>query len=166
MKFGSLQHLMSFAFGVRSAVGLSAIYSMRKDPDRKKPRGEPMSRMDVLTQKGMIKSYVYRQAEIDKHHLVATFGRGRDRIDAQNKIRDWALARLPTGLHNRRMLYELVAKFYGKPVDLQAVAEHMNIDAILVMTDWGRVKTILEALQYRVDGETVQHYLDEGMIDD
>lgn len=125
-----------------------------------------MTPMDILTQKGMIKSYVCRQPDIDKHHLVATFGRGKERTDAQNKVRDWVLARLPTGLHNRRMLYELVAKFYGKAVDLQAIAEHMNIEPVLVMTDWGRVKTILEAVQYRVDGQTQQRYRDEGMIDD
>jgi len=162
MRFSSLQQLMTFAFGMRSAVSLSAIYKMRRE--KKSQHAETVTPIDVLTQRGMIKSYVWRQDPIEKYHLIATFSRGHERIDAQNKIRDWILPRLPTDAHNRRMMYELVAKFYGKAVDVRAVAEHLNVDALAVAENWSNVKRILSGVRYRVDGETQHHYSSAGMI--
>ena len=167
MRFGSLDQLMSWAFGVRSSVNLSGIYAMRTQKDAPPKRfyhGEPLSAMDILTQKGMVKSYIHRQTSIARYHLLASYSRGKERIDAQNKVRDYLLPRMPTGFHNRRMLYELVAKFYGKAVDLNAVAEHMNIETRVVLSSWRLVDGMLDDLRYRVSDEAATHYRESGLI--
>lgn len=162
---------MCWAFGARPVVQLSGIYAMRKEtpgvtPTRQVRSGEPLSAMDVLTQKGMVKSYIFRQTPIAKYHLLASYSCGHERIDAQNKVRDYLLARMPTGIHNRRMLYELVAKFYGKPVDLTALAEHMNIESFVVLKAWRLVDGMLDDLRYRVCDQANDHYKTSGLICD
>lgn len=153
---------------------LSGIYAMRPPkppPDahtlsRPVHHGEPLSAIDILTQKGMVKSYIFRQTPVAKYHLLASYSRGHERIDAQNKLRDYLLARMPTGIHNRRMLYELVAKFYGKPVDLTALAEHLNIESFVVLKAWRLVDGMLDDLRYRVGDQAQHHYRESGLICD
>lgn len=157
---------MSWAFGVRRSISLSGIYALAKHTRPRKVSDEVLSRIDILTQKGMIKSYVFRQTPIARYHLLARYSRNKERIDAQNKIRDYILAKLPTGIHNKRMYYELVAKFYGKQVDISAVAEHMNIEPFVVLAGWAKVDGMLNDLSYRVEGEALEHYREERLIGD
>lgn len=164
IQFKSLDHLLGWTFGGKRGVSLSGIYALAKEKVLRRRRTDPLSAMDILTQKGLVKSYIHRQTPIARNHFLAAYSGGHERSYAQNQIRDYLLPRMPTGIHNRRMLYELVAKYYGKAVDLSALAEHMNIESFLVLSAWAKVDGMLSDLEYRCSDDAHEHYKTAGLI--
>ncbi len=169
MRFLNLHALLKWAYGHREAVQPSSIYRMAKDKGNPPPkrRTEGLTLWDRLAQQGMIKSYVRRLPSDMSNHLLAFYTGGRARIDAQNQLVNFVLPRLPTAMHKRALVYELVAKYYGKPVDFAQLAERFDQnkpDALEILRYWGYVKGILDGAQQRATVYAEDHYVDAGLI--
>ena len=97
-------------------------------------------------------------------HITATYTIGRERTEAQNRLVDFVLPRLRTGVHSRHLIYELVSKFYGKSVDLNDLAERFDVNAFVVVERWGQVVGILKSVQERSYHYAENHYSEAGMV--
>lgn len=174
MRFRNLHALFKWAYGHREAVQPSSIYRMAKDKggEKKKRTTETLSLWDRLAQQGMIQSYVGRLSPDMSNHLLAFYTKGKARIRAQNDLVNFVLPRLPTGVHKRAVIYELVAKYYGKPVDFNELANRLEEDeferrrlAFEIARYWGYVKSILDGCQQRATVYAEDHYVDAGLIE-
>lgn len=165
MRFPNLDHLMAFAFSAGRAISLSAIYAMARDKDRTRRRRDPISKQDVAAQRGLIQSYVRRQPGVGRWHFTALYGRAQYRSEAQNRLTDYVLARLPTDAHKRRLIYEMVARYYGKTVILKGVAKRFEIPYADVLIAWARVDGMLEDLDAKLSADALDHYRAEDLIE-
>lgn len=93
----------------------------RLDP---KPRG-----FDRLAQAGMIMSALHSLQPPNEAILTALYSSGRRRILAQQHIVAWLLPRIAPTIrkHRHRLIYELVAAEFGKPVKYVGLAERFHV---------------------------------------
>jgi len=178
MRFHNIDGILVWAFRGRGhGAKISSIYKFkgkdRGDPTPpRRPNNSGIETMwDRLAQQGMIKSYVARLSPDMANHILAQYGAGRERIVAQNKLVGIVIPRMkqgiPVSLYNnkfRHVIYELVARFYGKPVELEDISDHFNIDIFLVGSRWAQVSEILSAIRERAVEHTEQHYVDSGLV--
>lgn len=84
-----------------------------RDPDLDRLPG----RDDAPAQAGLILGFVHRRPRPERQHLIAKFAFGEDRRQAQRELRDYLRPLVNDMLKPNFVIYTLIARFYGLPVE-------------------------------------------------
>ena len=70
--------------------------------------------IDAAGQQGLLKSFVYRQPDPERLHLISKYAHGSERRDAQRALRDYLLPLINSAIRPRQLVFECVRIYYGK----------------------------------------------------
>ena len=138
------------------------------DEKRRVPRDwelEPQPRgVDRLAMSGMMLSGLRELALHEQAVLAASYSHGHQRIKAQQYLRDFVLPRLSATIRRRRLVYELVASFFGKPVMFNELAIRFEIHPNTVTRQSAQVSDILDTVSSRAVDAATTLYKDRGIL--
>lgn len=121
---------------------------------------------DAAAQAGLIQSYITRLTPEESAHLRARYLLGPDRRQAQQFLRDWTLLMIDCGEVPKPLIYELVAKFYGKKSEelrLRSLQKRFGLTRYRMGVINRQVYIVLDALAHRADRKAYD-YLQEGGV--
>lgn len=70
--------------------------------------------VDAAGQQGLLKSFVYRQPDPERLHLIAKYAHGEERRAAQRALRDYLIPLVNNVIRPRYVIFSLVAHYYGR----------------------------------------------------
>lgn len=162
--FRSVEAALCFAYGKRQPLLEVATFlaSMLPGARRRRVGISTLTPQERLGQAAMIRGFVSRldppqRAAIEARHL-----RGRDRELAQ-----WVLARsvrVAIVTHNR-LVYEIIAKHYGKRVHLGGLAERFSVHRNTVFTRRAVIEEQLRRIDFAADDRVGTWLVDGGIVD-
>lgn len=137
--FESLDDAMRWAYGHRvSTTQMSTLNAMmgkvagdEQEIDAPVRQSNPnLERLpdgwDAVAQIGMLKAFVAGLPDTDRWHIQAKYARGAERQFAQHSLRDRVIPLLEVVLRPRWIMYQLVARYYGKRVFFRDLAIHVR----------------------------------------
>jgi hypothetical protein len=164
--FQNHDHALRFAYGKRSPI----IDSVRYITDMivKGGRGPAtalgaLSPEERIAQGAMILAFVWRMRDELQASIVARYTRDAQRAVAQETLTQAVLPHL-TGISNRRMIYELVARHYGKRVHLGVQAKKYTVRRSVVADKRATVERVLNVIDERADGQVILYLQMSGLI--
>jgi hypothetical protein len=78
--------------------------------------------LDAVVQIGMIKSFVMRQPDPARLHLLSKYAHDNERIAARRALRDYLMPFLGSTIRPRYVIYHCVCRYYGKPIAFNDLA--------------------------------------------
>ncbi len=162
--FQNADHALRFAYGRRSPFVDSVRYitDMLVRRGRTSPLGE-LSPQDRIAQAGMILAFVGRMRQDEQACIEARYTRDLRRAAAQQVLTGAVLPCL-TGVTHRRMIYELVARHYGKKVHLGMLAKRFTVRRSLVTEKREVVERELQRVERRADGLVILYLQMAGLV--
>lgn len=122
---------------------------------------------DAAGQAGMIKTYINDLPEPEQSHIKAQYLVWTDRSEAKQRLVTAILPTLPTGVHKRRLIADLVSKFYGKKgkeLALKALAKRYEVGQHAVSYLNRNVNTALRAIAVRAETRVYDYLQERGVI--
>jgi hypothetical protein len=120
--------------------------------------------LEAAAQAGMIKSCVLGLTEWERCHIQAKYFRNGDRMAAQERLTRFVLPTLDMVVRNRRLVYELVARYYGKPVKLPELAARFEMERKLVSRYQRGVQAVLDRIAVRAEEMLTVRLKERGVI--
>lgn len=186
-QFSSLEDAMTFAFynwhaysetveepSVSQFIGKNQREQIDEGKDKQRARrifGVDTDRLpegyDAGGQAGLLVGFIMRLPEPEQSHIKARFLLERQRDKAKELLLDVLLATLPTGVHKRRLLWDLVSRFYGKS------GEDMTNQALMKRHKAGRyefdcmnrhVYITLSSVAHRAETRVYDYLQERGVI--
>lgn len=116
--------------------------------------GKGLHGLDGAAQAGLIRCMVEKQPAFERASIVARFGwKSAEGYAAKIMLIGPATASLGTGVHSRRMVDNLVQKFYGERVYLKELSELVGLHANTMTDRWRCIRKALTDLEHRaIDG--------------
>ena len=163
--FRNADHALRFAYGRRSPF----LDSVRFLTDMMVARGRAhgvglLSQEERVAQAAMILAFVARMRQEDQACIVARYARDARRAAAQRLLADVVMIHL-VGLTHRRLVYELVARHYGKRVHLGMLARRFTIRRSVVADKRQIVERELQKIEIRADGRVIAYLQDAGLLE-
>jgi hypothetical protein len=166
--FKNADHALRFAYGRRSAFIDSVRYitdMIIKGGGRGPASGlGALSPEERVAQAAMILAFVGRMRDEDQACIEARYSRDRARGVAQQLLTQAVLPSL-TGLSHRKMIYELVARHYGKRVHLGMLARRFDVHRNTVMGKRQTIERELQKIEIRADGQVIEHLQRAGLLE-
>ncbi len=100
----------------------------------------------------------------DKASIEARYTRDARRAAAQRLLAD-SVRHALTGVSHVRMVYELVARHYGKKVHLGQLARRFDVHRNTVMARRQIVERELQKVEIRADGRVILYLQMAGMVE-
>jgi hypothetical protein len=164
--FQNHDQALRFAYGKRSPV----IDSVRYITDMivKGGRGPAtalgaLSPEERIAQGAMILAFVGRMRDELQASIVARYTRDAQRAAGQQLLTHAVLPHL-TGVTHRRMVYELVARYYGKKVHLGMLSRRFDVHRNTVMAKRATVERELGKIEARADSQVILYLQMSGLI--
>lgn len=162
--FLSVEQALRFAYGRRQPLmeAASFLASMLPGKRRRRVGVGALDPRERVAQAAMIRGFVSRLAVAERASIEARYTRGRDREGAQ-----WALSRILVfaGVTHNRLVYELVAKHYGKPVHLGAQAARFNVHRNTVFSRRALTEDQLCRIDFAADDRIGTWLVDGGLVE-
>lgn len=163
--FRNADHALRFAYGRRSPF----LDSVRFLTDMMIKRGRSsglgnLSPEERVAQAAMILAFVARMRQEDRACIEARYSHDWARIYAQYALTDSVLPYL-TGITHRRMVYELVARHYGKRVHLGMLAKRFTVRRSVVADKREVVERELQRIEIRSDGQVIAYLQQAGLLE-
>ena len=112
--------------------------------------GKGLHGLDGAAQAGLIRGIVETLPEFERCAIIARFAIDRkEALAAKMVLVSPATAALGTGVYNRRMVDNLVQRFYGERCHLKDLAETHGVHANTMTERWARIKRQLTSLEHR-----------------
>ena len=80
------------------------------------------SGIDAAGQQGLLKSFVYRQPDPERLHLISKYAFGDERKQAQRALRDYLIPLVNNIIRPRYVIFACVSHFYGSRITLKDMA--------------------------------------------
>ena len=113
-------------------------------------KGKGLHGIDGAAQAGMIRAEVGKIREPERCAIVARFAvDGAECIAAKLQLIRPATASLGTGVHNRRMVDNLVQRYFGQRVHLKDLAEMVGIHPNTMTDRWRSIRRVLSEIEDR-----------------
>lgn len=162
--FDNVAHALRFAYGKRSAF----IDSVRYLTDMlvRRGRGSALSVLspeERVAQAAMILAFVGRMRPEDRASIEARYTFGQQRAAAQRILTD-SVRHALVGITHWRMVYELVARHYGKKVHIGQLANRYGVHRNTVATKRGIIERELGRIEERADGKVILYLQLAGLI--
>lgn len=164
--FDSQEKALRFAFWGRRPIvdGGNALANMITDLDKRKPTGLGLlTPHERVAQAGMILGFVSRLPPAQRAYIHARYMRGIERSRAQRVLANEIMPMI-TGLTYRHMIYELVARHYGKDVKLVWLAERFNVHENTVTKKVRAIEGLLRVIESQADAAISEYLLDGGLL--
>ena len=127
--------------------------------------GKGLFGLQAAAQSGFIRAEVEKLPVFERCALVARFAIDKERYSAMNELIRPATASLGTGVHNRRLVDNLVQKFYGKRVYLQEVYEqYPEVNRKTLSQHWAMIRKHLTNLEYRAIDRIEIQFQEAGLV--
>lgn len=126
--------------------------------------GKGLHGLDGAAQAGIIRAEVNRIREYERSAIVARFALDKDGIQAKMNLVPPATASLGTGIHNRRMVDNLVQRHYGKRVHLKDLAETHGVHANTMTQRWACIHRLLTSIDYRAMDLAEDRLREAGLV--
>lgn len=112
--------------------------------------GKGLAGLEGAGQAGIIRAEVEKLPTFERCAVVARFAiENKERYDAMLGLIVPAMACLGTGVHNRRMVDNLVQRYYGKKVNLKDIAEIVGIHPNTMTDRWRCIRRVLTEIEHR-----------------
>lgn len=135
----------------------------RRDPDIGPiPRGEGAARVAATVER-----YIEQLPDVERWHLHANYLVSGKRAEAKVKLVERILPTLSTGIHNRRLIGDLVSKFYGmkgKHLTMKALRERYEIGRHKLEVTKGGVDETLREIAQRAETKAYYALQARGII--
>ena len=93
-----------------------------RDPEiDRRPTGQ-----DAVTQQSMILGFIRRLPKHDHLYVVAKYAHGSEQVAARRALRDAMLPLLGQSIRPRYVVYQLIARYFGRVVRLDDLAGHQE----------------------------------------
>lgn len=122
---------------------------------------------DAAAQAGLIKAFVEAMPEPEKSHIKAKFLLEHTRAEAKAKLVERVLPTLPTGIHKRQLIFDLVSRFYGKrgkELTFRALQKRYDIGRYELTVLNRRVLITLDAISVRAETRVYEVLQQQGVI--
>lgn len=163
--FKTADEALRFAYGRRSPFLDSVRFLTGMMVARGRARGVGMlSKEERVAQAAMILAFVARMRQEDQACIVARYSGDARRAVAQRFLADVVMIHL-VGVTHRRMVYELVARHYGKRVHLGILAKRFTVRRSIVADKRMVVERELQKIEIRADGRVIAYLQDAGLLD-
>lgn len=127
--------------------------------------GKGLHGLDGAAQAGVIRAIVETLPEFERCAVVARFALDqRESLGAKLVLIRPATASLGTGVHNRRMVDNLVQRFYGQRCHLKDLAETYGVHANTMTERWACVKRQLTSLEHRGIDRAEAAFQEAGLV--
>lgn len=127
--------------------------------------GKGLVGLDGAAQAGLIRAIVDKLPEFERCAIVARFALDqRESLGAKLVLVGPATASLGTGVHNRRMVDNLVQRFYGRRCHLKDIAETYGVHANTMTERWACVKRQLTSLEHRAIDRAEAAFQQAGLV--
>lgn len=127
--------------------------------------GKGLVGLDGAAQAGLIRAIVETLPEFERCAVVARFALDqRESLGAKLVLVGPATASLGTGVHDRRMVDNLVQKFYGERVYLKELAELVGLHANTMTDRWACIKRQLTSLEHRAIDRAEAAFQEAGLV--
>jgi hypothetical protein len=162
--FRTADEALRFAYGRRSPFLDSVRFLTDMMVARGRARGVGLlSKEERVAQAAMILAFVARMRQEDQACIVARYARDTRRAAAQRLLADLVMIHL-AGVTHRRMVYELVARHYGKRVHMGMLAKRFTVRRSVVADKRQVVERELQRIEVRADGLVILYLQQAGMI--
>lgn len=128
--------------------------------------GKGLHGLDGAAQAGLVRAMVEKLPEFERAAITARFTLdNREGLAAKIVLIRPATAALGTGVHNRRIVDNLVQKFYGRRVYLQDLhAKYPEINRKTLTDHWAMIRKHLTNLEHRAIDRMEIHFQDAGLV--
>lgn len=162
--FRSVEQALRFAYGRRQPLMEAANFlaSMLSGKRRRRVGVGALDPRERVAQAAMIRGFVSRLAVSERASIEARYTRGRDRENAQ-----WSMSRnlVFAGVTHNRLIYELVAKHYGKAVHLGGLAARFNVHRNTVFSRRAFAEDQLRRIDFAADDRIGTWLVDGGLVE-
>jgi len=111
--------------------------------------GKGLVGVDGAAQAGMIRAEVERLPVIERSCIIARYSHdAKEKIPAQIALVEPVIIWIG-GVQHRRMIEQLILRFYGKKVNLGSLADYFGVNPSTTTRKWQRVRDRLMDVQYR-----------------
>lgn len=112
--------------------------------------GKGLHGLDGAAQAGLIRGLVERVRLPERHALISRFALAKvERYGAMKELVQPATAALGTGVHNRRMVDNLVQRYFGERCHLKDLASDFGVHPDTMTQRWACIKRLLTELERR-----------------
>ena len=98
--------------------------------------GKGLSGLDGAAQAGMIRDEVGRLNPNERDCIIARYSVNKDGLQAKINLIPLAASALPTGMHSRRMVDQLVQRYFGKKMAIAELSESFGIERRTMHNRW------------------------------
>lgn len=112
--------------------------------------GKGLHGLDGAAQAGIIRAQVQELREFERCAVIARFALADlEKIEAMMILVPPAAAALGTGVHNRRMVDNLVQRYFGQRCNLKDLASTHDVHPDTMTQRWACIKRLLTELERR-----------------
>lgn len=127
--------------------------------------GKGLVGLDGAAQAGLIRAIVETLPEFERCAVVARFALDqRESLGAKLVLIRPATASLGTGVHDRRMVDNLVQRFYGQRCHLKDIAKVYGVHANTITERWACINRMLTGLEHRAIDKAEAAFQEAGLV--
>lgn len=127
--------------------------------------GKGLVGLEGAAQAGLIRAIVETLPEFERCVITARFALdNRESLAAKIILIQPATASLGTGVHNRRMVDNLVQRFFGQRCHLKDIAETYGVHPNTMTERWACIKRMLTSLEHRAIDRAEIALQDAGLV--
>lgn len=128
--------------------------------------GKGLHGIDGAAQAGLILGMLEKLPVFERAAITARFSfRSADGYAAKITLMGPATTALGTGVHNRRMIDQLVQKFYGEKVYLKDLAGTCGVDPRAIPDCWHLIRKALTAIEHRAIDRAEVIFREGGLVE-
>lgn len=164
--FHSLDAALRFAFQPRLPIidAVKLVGWIGTDKRRRLGGLALLTREEKVAQAALLRSFIDRQPDHMAGWAHARFDLGRGRTGGQQVLTSYAMPRMGGGIVKRRLVYQLVARHYGKQVMLQDLAEQFGVHPNTIGNKVRRVEEVLRAVESEAQSSMTADLVQLGVI--